>query len=367
MIRIAGASVRLITLLAGIVGALLLGALLWFPAPAQSLRALGSCLTAWIMCLDISLGSLAVLLMHRLTGGAWIAPIRGYLRAALAPLPLLVILFIPVLVAAFHVFPWSAGMSAEGPKAFKAGYLAAWPFIIRSLVALGAWCLLAQLERRRVGTRAGFAAVALIVYALTLTWAAVDWIGSLEPHWSSSILGLIVLTEQSLAAFAVVTLCATRLPAPAHRPNADQCSDLAGLSLTFVMSWAYLAFMQFLIIWAEDLPRETNWYVPRMLHSWRYLSLIIILGQFAIPFTLLLFRRIKRSPAALGATALLLVVAHGVYVFWLIVPTLAPGGWNLAWSDPIALIGVGIPWLWVSLRALASPVKRQDAGALHAR
>jgi hypothetical protein len=362
VIRIVGASVRIVTILTGIVGAALIGALLWFPAHAQ--RALGSCLAAWIMCLDISLGSLGMLMMHRLTGGGWIAPIRAYLRAALVPLPLLLILFIPVLIAAFHLFPWSRGMPADGPMAFKADYLAGWPFIVRSLIALGAWCVLAQLQRHRIGSSAGFSAVGLIVYAVTLSWSTVDWIGSLEPHWSSSILGLVVLTEQGLAAFAFVTLCATRLPSPARRPGAHECGDLAGLLLTFVMSWAYLAFMQFLIVWAEDLPRETNWYVPRMLRSWRYLSLIVVLAQFAVPFTLLLFRRIKRHPAGLGATALLLVVAHGLYVFWLIVPSLNPDGWNVAWSDPIALICVGVPWLWVFVRALAGSAQRPDADAI---
>src|SRR5437763_17005451 len=119
-----GASVPIVTILIGIAGAVLIGALLWLPAHAQ--RALGSCLAAWIMCLDLSLGSLWLLMMQRLTGGDWIVPIRSYLRAALAPLPLLVILFMPVLIAAFHLFPWSRGMPADGPMAFKAAYLAGW-------------------------------------------------------------------------------------------------------------------------------------------------------------------------------------------------------------------------------------------------
>jgi hypothetical protein len=110
------------------------------------------------------------------------------------------------------------------------------------------------------------------------------------------------------------------------------------------------------------MPRETNWYVPRMLRSWRYLSLIVILGQFAIPFMLLLFRRIKRRSSGLGAIALLLLVTHALYVFWLIVPSLHPDAWGFVWSDPIALLGVGVPWLWVFISDLAGSVRKPDAG-----
>jgi hypothetical protein len=113
--------------------------------------------------------------------------------------------------------------------------------------------------------------------------------------------------------------------------------------------------MQFLIIWAEDLPRETYWYLPRVQRSWRYLSLVVVCGQFALPFALLLFRRIKRNPAGLSMIAALLLIAHALYVFWLIVPSLAPQGMNFAWTDPVALAIVGVAWLYFFWRDLARP------------
>ncbi|MFO1465672.1 MAG: hypothetical protein U1F35_04390 [Steroidobacteraceae bacterium] len=336
---------------------------------------LGSWLAAWIYFLDVSLGSLAVLLMHRLTGGVWILPIERYLRAALVPLPLLSILFVPVLFASFHLFPWSTQTAPGGPMSFKTAYLAAGPFIARSLIALAAWCLLAWRLRGRRAPGAGLCAAGLIVIALSVTWSAVDWIGSLEPQWSSSILGLVDITAQGLAAVAFVTLCLTwrRTPEP---PGAEECGDLGNLLLTFVMTWAYLAFVQFLIIWAEDLPRETNWYLPRVQQSWVYLSLIVVCGQFALPFALLLFRRLKRDPRGLALIAALLLLAHAGYVFWLIVPSLAPQGWNLAWTDPVALVCIGVPWVYLVSRDLAratpgpglpAPDTSPHPGAVHVR
>jgi hypothetical protein len=360
-----GASIqaRIITAIGGTAGAVLMGLMLFLPGQAQ--RALGSCLVAWLYFLDISLGSLALLMLQRLTGGRWIGPVRPYLRAALAPLPMLLLLFLPVIIAAFQLFPWSRGMGDGGPMAFKAAYLAAWPFTVRSLLALGAWCALAWVLRRGAGPGAGFSAAGLIVYAVTVTWSAVDWIASLEPRWASSILGLLIFTGHGLAALAFATLCVTRWPTAGRRAPAQECGDLGNLLLTFVMSWAYLSFMQFLIVWAEDLPRETVWYVPRVLHSWRYLTVAVFFSQFAIPFSLLLVRRIKRRPAALGAIALLLMVAHGLYVFWLIVPTLAPAGWDLSWTDLAALICVGVPWMWIFMRDVRGDVQAAPAGALH--
>jgi hypothetical protein len=364
----------LVTLIAWIAGTGLIGLLLWFPAHAS--RALGSCLAAWIYFLDISLGSLATLMLHRLVGGDWIVPIQRYLRSTLTALPLLVILFVPILVAAFHLFPWSRWMHADGPMAFKSEYLAAWPFVVRSVIAFGAWCSLAWLLRRG-HPRMGVSAVGLIVYTATVTWAAVDWIASLEPRWSSSILGLVIVTGQGLAAFAFVTFCMTQRPLSDQSSAPHERGDLGNLLLTFVMTWAYLAFVQFLIVWAEDLPRETIWYVPRVLNNWRYLTLAVAFGQFALPFALLLFRRIKRHPRGLCAIALILLISHGLYVFWLIVPTLVPGGWDLAWTDPAALICVGAPWVWIFIRDLAISAQGRDdsvhagaagrAGALHVR
>ena len=343
-------------LIAAIV-AFLLCALL---ARGQPLRTLSSYLFAWLFFLGLSLGSLGALMMHHLTGGRWSAPVQRYFVAALAPLPLLALLFVPVALGMAQIFPWVGGHWADGDSApFSAAYLTTRGCLVRSGVALITWCVLAWLlrtpaERKRAGA---LSAAGLLFYALTMSWAAVDWIASLEPHWSSSVLGLLVLAGQGLAAFALATLCATGASRNGHAAGADECGDLGNLLLTFVMTWMYLAFVQFLIIWAEDLPRETSWFFPRLQGGdWAILTFLVVAGQFVLPFVLLLFRRLKRDAAWLGRIALLVLVSDWLYGAWLILPTTQPAGPLLAVSDLAATAGVGGLWCLAFLHGLEGPI-----------
>ncbi|HEY6823851.1 MAG TPA: hypothetical protein VI195_05385, partial [Steroidobacteraceae bacterium] len=243
----------------------------------------------------------------------------------------------------------------------KTWYLSRGFFELRAALILVAWIVLALLLRRgQQLTRVS--ALGLIVYVLSMTVAAVDWIGSLEPRWSSTALGLVVVTGQGLAAFAFATACATLSAIRAARSHADErppllsaerCGDLANLLLTFVMTWAYLAFVQFLITWAEDLPRETVWYLPRLAGGGGVLAIALILLQFALPFTLLLFRALKRDPRVLAGIAALLLLSSWLNVTWLIAPSLARSQPILRWTDVIATVGVGGLWAYAVLRDLA--------------
>lgn len=327
-----------------------------FLVRGQPLRTLSSYLFAWLFFLGLSLGSLGALMMHHLTGGRWSAPVHRYFVAALAPLPLLALLFVPVALGMAHLFPWVGERWAGADSSrFNATYLTGRAFLVRSGIALIAWCVLARLLRTRAFERnrsTALSAAGLIIYAATMSWAAVDWIASLEPHWSSSVLGLLVLTGQGLAAFALATLCATRDSRNDPAPSAAECGDLGNLLLTFVMTWMYLAFVQFLIIWAEDLPRETSWFFPRLRGDWGMLTLLVLAGQFALPFVLLLFRSLKRDASWLGRIALLVLVSDSLYVASLILPTTQPAGPPLAASDLAATAGVGGLWCFAFLRGL---------------
>lgn len=314
-------------------------------------------LFAWLFFLGLSLGALGILMLYQLTGGDWMNPIRPYLNAALLPMPILAVLFVPILFEIPHVFPWSGSAHLS---AGKAGYLNEPFFIIRAIVILSLWTLLSiRFRRAPPGDRTlyGLSAAGLILYAFTMTVAAVDWISSLQPEWSSTALGLVVMTGQGLGAFAFAVACAVFLPRLLQRPlaaqlTAQRCGDLGNLLLTFVMTWMYLAFMQFLIIWAEDLPRETVWYLPRVDSSWRLVSLAIVGLQFAIPFLLLLFRPVKRNVQALGCIALLLLAIHIVNISWLVLPSVAPTGITYRWMDLAALSGIGALWGYFFSRGL---------------
>jgi hypothetical protein len=245
-------------LAAGAAGLLLCGAL----ATNHPARSLVAYLAGWLFFLGLSLGSLALLMMHHLTGGRWGGPLHRYFVAALAPMPLLALLFVPVLLGLASLFPWAGEASTTiHTHSFRSEYLTGGAFTTRAGVALLTWNLLRVLLRRRAHdpSRLGsLSAIGLIAYGVTMTWAAVDWIGSLQPEWASTALGLIVMTGQGLSAFAFATLCATRSRRSRPFLSAERCGDLGNLLLSFLMTWMYLEFVQFLIIWAEDLPRETS-------------------------------------------------------------------------------------------------------------
>ena len=329
-------------------------------ATAQLPQVLRSYLIAWLFFLGLSLGSMGALMMHHLTGGAWSAPVHRYFAAALAPLPLLAVLFSILALGAAHLFPWAA--AEPPPHALeKTWYLSRGFFEIRAALALGVWLVLAQLLRRSQHLTA-VSALGLIAYPITMTVAAIDWVGSLVPRWSSTALGLVVITGQGLAAFAFATGCATlvairsthrRSNVPAPALTAKRCGDLANLLLSFVMTWAYLAFVQFLIIWAEDLPRETVWYLPRIAGGWGALGIALVLLQFALPFALLLFRKVKQDVRGLAAIACLLVLSSWLNLLWLIAPSLAPERPAILWTDIVATVGIGGLWLYAVLRDLA--------------
>ena len=326
----------------GVLGLLACLACSWW----QLTEVLNAYLLAWLFFLGLTLGSLGTLMMYELTGGEWAQPVKTCFEAALAPLPLLVLLFIPLLLGMSHVFPWAGGSVATARSIqSKVWYLNGAFFAIRATLILGVWLLLIWWWNRG-RRRATVCSIGLVVYALSMTVAAVDWIGSLEPRWSSTALGLIVVTGQGLGAFAFA-VCATAFAHP-ERLRA-QCGDLGNLLLTFLMTWMYLAFMQYLITWAEDLPRETVWYLPRLQTSWRYVALAVVIGQFALPFTLLLFRSIKRDPRRLAWIAGLLLVSHWLDIGWSVMPARHPLGLSLHWTALAPTVGVGGLWMagWV--------------------
>jgi hypothetical protein len=286
---------------------------------------------AWLFALSVSLGAMASLMMYHLTGGSWGVPVRRYFEAAVAQVPLVALLFIPLAIGLPHLFAWVNGGSD------KEWYLNEPFFLVRAGLYLAIWVVLAIFLRRSEERATALSAAGLLIYGVTATFAAVDWIGSLAPHWSSTALGLIVITGQGLAAFAFAVSCA----AARAEVSADQANDLGNLLLAFVMTWMYLVFMQYLIIWAEDLPRENTWYLTREEGVWPVIAVLLIVAQFVVPFGALLFKRVKREPRWLLLVALLVLAAHWVDIAWLVLPPL-----SFHWTDDVAVVIVGGLWMF---------------------
>lgn len=324
----------------------------------DSQRMLAAYLTAWLYFLGLSLGALAALMVHHLTGGDWGRPVRRYFEAMLAPLPLLAVLFLPLALTLSRLFPWAREASP--------GYLSSSLFLVRALVFLALWSLFGWLLTRagRDQRRAiAVSAAGLVVYLITATLAATDWIASLTPRWASTNLGLIVVTGQGLCGltFAVVAATGLTLTHRATEPSIDRWrvtpergNDLGNLLLTFVMTWMYLAFVQLLIIWAEDMPRETVWYLPRLTGLGQYFALVVMLAQFAIPFAVLLFRRMKRDVRTLYVLGLWLLIAHLLDVAWMVLPSVvgATDALVVAGYVVVASLGIGGVWLFFVARDL---------------
>jgi hypothetical protein len=196
----------------------------------------------------------------------------------------------------------------------------------------------------------------LLLYALTMTFAAMDWGMSLEPHWFSTIYGVMFMGGQGVSTFAFVIPVAALIAArpPFSRIiSPDQFHDLGKLMLTFVMLWAYFALSQYLIIWSANLPEEIPFYLSRTKNGWEWVAALLIVVHFALPFLILLSRDVKRHARAVAVVACLLIVARFVDLFWLLRPPVQhQGELALHWLDPAAAAAIGGMWMWLFVSQL---------------
>jgi hypothetical protein len=331
--------------------------------PEQFFR---SYLMAYMFWLDVVMGCLAILMMHYLVGGRWGLVIQRVLEAGTRLLPLMLVLFLPIIFGVPGLYAWArpTGEAHHKLSALQQVYLQVPFFLGRAGVYFAVWLVLAfflnrwsrqqeqepdaqviRTRQRRLGLLSGGG---LVLYGLTMTFAAVDWLMSLEPQWFSTAYGLVVITGQLLVAMAFAILVTTWLAR--DEPYASVASpelwrDLGNLLLAFVMLWAYIAFSQFLIIWSGDLPEENRWYLHRVHGGWNWVSVVLVLLHFSIPFVLLLSRQITRRTRPLATVAAVLFGIHLVDAFWLVMPAFFPGQLHVHWLDIVMPIAMGGFWL----------------------
>ena len=289
--------------------------------------ALAVVLAAWWWALGVVFGCLANAWMHRLTGGAWGAPVRAAALSLARRVPWLLLGLVFAAVAMKVLYPWTDLDWAKtvARPAFVQAWLSPVFFIARLVVYGVAWLWLARpasLESK------GRAAASLVVYAITMTLASVDLVMSLMPGWYSTVFGMIVMSTQALSGAAAVALLAIARR-PDEWPAASKVPvsrDIGNLMLTWCMSWGYLAFMQFIVIWAENLPREIQWFVPRMQTGWKWLGLALVLTQLVIPFVALLFRGVKDNPRRLSWVDVLVLASTAHDAAWIELTSLARSG-----------------------------------------
>jgi hypothetical protein len=303
-------------------------------------------LLAWWGWTGLALGTLGLLYLDRLAGGRWSAALRPDLHRCAAMLPALAVLVLPLLHDPAALFPWAAPDWTDPARmpAFREAWRAL-PFFAARLVGLVVlWALLgAMVPGGPERCRAAAAALGMLALVWSVSVAAADVVMALSPTWYSSAIGLLVLVCQFKLALA------WSVARVAHRVEPDVRNDLGNLLLTFVMSWAYLEFTQFQIIWAEDLPHEISWYLPRYLGAWRWLGLALVIGGLAVPFTLLLWRRVKRSAAALTWLARWIAACGIAELVWQILPSVHGLSWHQLWLLPLLCMAMGaLAWTGAS-------------------
>jgi hypothetical protein len=330
-----------------------------FLSPAQFLQ---SYLMAYMFVLGITLGCLALGMVHQLSGGAWGVVIRRPIGAATRTLPVLTLLFLPIALGLPHLYVWTDAslVARDELLRHKQLYLNVPFFLVRAAIYFAVWNALTyflnawSLEQDETGDprlarrMQRLSAAGLVAYGLTITFASFDWLMSLEPHWFSTIYGVLIIGGQGLSAMAflivVLVWLSRRKPldaiiVPAH------FHDLGNLMLAFVMLWAYFSFSQYLIIWSGNLPEEIAWYLHRLQTGWRFVGLALILFHFAVPFCLLLSRAVKREADMIVKVAIGMLVVRLVDLFWLIAPEFHTNGLSVSWLDAVLPASLFAIWL----------------------
>ncbi|MFY9821141.1 MAG: hypothetical protein WAM82_07150 [Thermoanaerobaculia bacterium] len=357
--------IQRLALITGIVGLAvsLLG--LWL-SPQYFYRAW---LVGWVFWVGVTLGCLAISLLNHLTRGAWGLVIRRVLEAASRTLPLLLVLALPLAFGLKSLYLWARpeAVQADALLQAKAPYLNV-PFFLTRLVLYflvwgGVAFVMSRLSRRqdlqpdsRLARRMQLiAGPALAAYCLAVTFAAVDWLMSLQPHWFSTIYGVYLMGSQGLAALAfliVFALWLSRREPMSRVLQPRHFHDWGKLFFAFVMLWAYFSFSQFLIIWAGNLPEEISFYLPRMRGGWGALFLAIALFHFLLPFLLLLSRDLKRSGRRLVIVAVLMLVMRWLELVWQVEPAFPDHNAGFYWLYLVAPVTLGGFWLAWFLREL---------------
>jgi hypothetical protein len=358
---------RNIALTAGIVG-LLLAAIGLFVAPEQFFR---SYLWSFLFWFGIAMGSLPLLMLYHLVGGAWGFTIRRIIECGTRTLPIFALLFVPIVLGVPRLYEWShAAVVAENDVLRqKQAYLNIPFWIIRAVFYFGIWLFYSYRLNRlsaiqdetgdaRLMTRfQRLSAPGLAVYGLTITFAAFDWAMSLEPQWYSTIYGMLWMVSQALSglAFAIAILALLSDQEPISRLSLpDNLHDLGNLLLALVMLWAYMSFAQLLIIWSGNLPEEISWYLSRLHNGWQWVAAALITFHFFVPFFLLLARLKKRRVHWIAAIATLVLVMRVVDMYWIITPAFYAERLTFHWLDIFALVGIGGVWLAIYARQLTA-------------
>lgn len=335
-------------------------------------QALRSWLLGFIFWSGIGIGGLGLLMLQYLTGGAWGVVIRRTAEAASRTLPIIALMFVPLAIGITQLYEWTHFAPNDHVIEARGWYMTTSGWILRSVVYFVLFGVMVYLLNKWgaaqdaatnneeaagwLARASRFSGPTMVIYSLVVTFAAVDWVMTLDARFFSTIWGLLFVAGWALSAlcFGVVVLTYLSDKAPMNRVlGRRHFHDLGKLMLALVMVWAYFNFSQFLIIWSGNIPEETGWFLTRMKGGWGYIAWALILFHFAFPFLALLSQELKRNARLLAAIAIFVLFFRIIDMLFLIGPSprinvggLEQGAFVISWMDIVAPVAVGGIWLW---------------------
>lgn len=331
-----------------------------------------SYLIAYMFWLGITLGSLGLLMVQYLSGGAWGLVARRVFEAGTRTLPLMAILFIPIALNLQTLYKWARPEALEDNLIVpKLPYLNDDFFYLRAVLYFVIWMgltfILNKWSKEQDETAPQppgpadrkfrvLAGPGLVLHVIAITFMSVDFVMSLDPHFYSTIFGVLTLGGQGLStlAFTILVLQGLAHSKPISEvADNERFHDYGKLMLAFVMLWAYFNVSQLLIIWSANLPEEIPWYIERLQGHWAPWAVVVLVGHFVLPFILLLSRDLKRHGRVLSRVAFLVLVMRIVDLVWTIGPVFRHEH-TFAWLDFAAVAAFAGPWLFLFYRNLGS-------------
>lgn len=316
----------------------------------NSHRAFFDYLWMYMFLISIGVGSLALVAMEYLVGATWSTPFRRVSEFLASLIPVLVVLTIPLFFGLHDLFHWShpEAVASDPILQAKEPYLNVSFFTIRVIIYLAIWLLFyllfirnsekqdqtgdPALTKQSIKLSAPFA----ILFLVTIAFASIDWMMSLEAHWFSTMFGVYYFAGTIVAAFAAGTFCSVMLNENGYfskKLSSNHYYSFGTLMFGFNIFWAYIAFSQYMLIWYADIPEETFWFIMRMKEGWSYFSIGLLFVHFIIPFLILLPRSSKVNPTLLKYMSIWLLLAHAYDLYWLIMPTYFTDGFGFGWSE----------------------------------
>jgi len=335
-----------------------------------------SYLVSFVYWTSLGVGALFFLLLHHLVGATWSIVLRRITEHVVSTLPIMLVFFIPIIFGLHDLYHWSHedAVAEDAILQGKAGFLNAPFFIVRTVIYFGIWTTLAFLLQRYSRKQDNgentsrqmlkVSAPGMILFAFTSTYAAYDWMMSLEPHWYSTIYGVWYFAGSLLAflSFMVVFGLYLRKKGVLDQTiKIDHYHDIGKLMFAFTIFWAYIAFSQYFLIWYANIPEETIYYLKRWEGSWQEVSLLLVFGHLMLPWLALIPRATKRNLNTLKAIALWLLIMHWFDMHWAIMPNHLEAGFSPTWMDAATMLGIGGIFLWYFWRRMTAqaliPVK----------